>query len=171
MFNPKRIWGFLSKDHVIKEKIKKDQDIIYGARAMNAQLPGPYQRHTQDYDVYSSYPHKKAIQLEKTLDKHSGGDYFYTKAALHPGTYKVMDKGQDNRKGTNDDFGVVDYSKPTRKIKTVTIMGVKYAHISERKKDAKRSLKDPMFQFRHEKDRQDVWRIKQGNKLRRFLGW
>lgn len=168
-FNPLRVFNFIRRDEVIKDKLRKDKDIVYGARAMNVQLPAPYQRHTKDYDIYSKSPNTRARQLERDLDKSAGGDYYYVKPALHKGTFKVMDKGFDNRKGTYDDFNVADYSKPTRKIRTVSIFGIRYAHLSERKKDAKKSLNDPMFKFRHEKDRKDLYRIKQGNKIRRFL--
>lgn len=171
IFNPSRIFGFTTRHLVIEKKLRKDRDIVYGARAMNAQLPAPYQRQTRDYDIYTTTPQKKARELEKVLDVHSRGDYFYHKPAMHPGTWKVMDKGMDNRKGTYDDFGVADYTKPTRKIKSVERQGIRYAHLSERKKDAMKSLRDPMFKFRHEKERKDLYRIKQGNKLRRFLGW
>lgn len=169
MFNIARVFGFMTRDLVIKEKIRHDKDIVYGARAMNAQLPIPYQRHTQDYDVFSTTPQKRAIELERSLDKHSGGNYFYVKPAMHPGTFKVMDIGFDNKKGTYDDFGVADYTKPNRKIKAVKRNGIRYASLSERAKDARKSLSDPMFSFRHEKDRMDLYRIREGKKLRRFL--
>lgn len=170
-WNPARILMPIKVDSIVNTRLRKDNDIVYGARAMNAQLPAPFQRHTQDYDIYSKTPRKRAMQLEKDLDRNAKGDYYYTKPAMHPGTYKVMDKGIDNRKGTEDDFGIADYTKPHRKIKTVNINGIRYAHLSERRKDARRSLTQKEFEFRHEKDRKDLYRIKKGNMIRRFLGW
>ena len=170
-FNAARTFMPLKIDNIIRNKVRKDNEIIYGGRAMNAQLPAPFQRHTRDYDIYSILPKARARQLENELDKAAKGDYYYTKQAMHPGTFKVMDTGFDNRKGTADDFGVVDYSKPSRKVKTVKIRGIRYAHLSERKRDAKRSLGEKQFEYRHEKDRKDLYLIKKGKQLRGLFGW
>ncbi len=164
-FNPARVFMPTEVGSIIRNKVRRDKDIIYGGRAMNAQLPVLSQRHTRDYDIYSISPKARAKQLESELDKAAKGDYYYMKPAMHPGTFKVMDIGFDNRKGTLDDFGIADYSKPTRKIKTVKIKGIKYAHLSERKRDAKRSLSEKEFWYRHEKDRKDLWLMKKGKEL------
>lgn len=157
------------KGMIIRNRIRTTKNIMYGARAMNRQLPMMYHRHTEDFDIYSKKPRKDAIHLEKLLDRDSRGDNYYVKPAMHEGTFKVMDEGYDKIKGTKDDIGIADFSRPTRKIRTVSMEGIRYAHLSERVKDAKRSLSEPMFSFRHEKDRKDLWRIKQGRKLGRFL--
>lgn len=164
-----RVFTHMGKDTIIRDKIRNDNDIIYGARAMNMQLLGQYKRPTSDFDVYTKKPKKKARELEKVLDTRAKGDYYYAKEALHPGTWKVMDKGLDMKKGTEDDFGIADYSKPTRKIKTINRLGIRYAHISERVKDARRSLTKPEFKFRHDKDRKDLERIRLSNKITRWF--
>jgi hypothetical protein len=161
----------LKKDVVIHQRLQKTQNVVYGGKSLNIQLPFYLQRKTIDYDIYSKTPKKHAKKLEKKLDFATGANYFYTKPAIHPGTFRVMDKGFDNIKGTKDDINIADYTTPTRKIRSISIMGVRYARLSERRKDIKKSLSNPMFKFRHEKDRQDLWRIKQSNKLRRFFGW
>lgn len=166
MFNTARIFGFFNRDSAIDGTLRGREEVVYGARAMNVQLPGMLKRHTIDYDIYSKSPKAKAKRLEKVLDGQSKGDYFYTKPAMHPGTWKVMDIGFDNRKGTHDDFGVADFTKPERKIRFNVINGIRYARLSERAKDARRSLSDPEFIFRHEKDRKDLWRIKEGKKYK-----
>ena len=79
---------------------KKDKNIIYGARSINAQV-GVLSRSTDDYDVFTKNPRNSAIKTEKNFDKISGADNFYTKPAMHPGTFKVMSKGNDMKKGTN----------------------------------------------------------------------
>lgn len=159
------------KESIVRNRLRTTKNIMYGARAMNRQLPMMYHRHTEDFDIYSKRPRKDAMHLERLLDKDSRGDNYYVKPALHPGTWKVMDEGYDKIKGTKDDIGIADYSRPNRRIRTVTIDGISYAHLSERVKDAKRSLKEPIFAFRHEKDRRDLWRIKQGRKLGRLFKW
>ena len=170
-FNISKAFMPLKIDRIIRNKIRRDKDIVYGGRAMNAQLPAPFQRPTGDYDIYSVSPKARAKQLESELDKASMGDNYYMKPAMHPGTFKVMDIGYDNKKGTRDDFGIADYSKPSRKIKTVNIRGINYAHLSERKRDAKRSLSEKEFWYRHEKDRKDLWLMKKGKELRGLFGW
>lgn len=150
----------IKKNSIIEKCLRRTKNIVYGGKAMNAQLPPHLQRVTEDYDIYSKTPKKHANRLERKLDRAAMSDKFYVKPAMHPGTYKVMDRGLDNRKGTKDDVGVADYTKPTRKVKHVNIRGINYAKLSERKKDALKSLRDPAFKFRHEKDRRDLYRIK-----------
>lgn len=159
----------ITKHAVIHQRLRITKNIVYGARAMNAQLHPSYIRRTDDYDVYSKTPRIHAIHMKEKLNAMAGADVFYTKPAMHKGTHKVMDVGFDNRRGTKDDFGVVDYTKPTRKIKSIEIMGIRLAHISERKKDIRTSLRDPKFAYRHKKDRMDLTRIRATEKLRRLF--
>lgn len=166
-----RVFTNIRKGIIVRNRLRDTKNIMYGARAMNMQLPFMYYRQTEDFDIYSKRPRKDAIHLEGLLDKDSRGDFYYVKSALHKGTWKVIDKGYDNIKGTRDDLGIADFSRPTRRIRTVSIDGIRYAHLSERVKDAKRSLSEPIFAFRHEKDRRDLWRIKQGRKLGRLFKW
>lgn len=158
----------MRRELVIDNKLRKSRNIVYGARAMNKQLPLGLQRPTFDYDIYSKTPRKSARRLERCLDRDAGGDYYYTKPAQHKGTVKVMDIGEDNRRNTMDDYGVADYTRPERKIKSVRINNIRYAHLSEREKDARKSLRDPAFKFRHDKDRYDLYRIKKGRKILRW---
>lgn len=152
------------KQGEVKRKIlnqtKKEGNIVYGARSIQAQT-GIFSRGTEDYDIFSKKPEKSAMATEKELDKVTLGDNYYVKSALHPGTWKVMDKGFDNKKGTKDDFGIVDYTKfPKPKPKTVTIRGVKYRKLSEEEKAKRKSIKDPAYKFRHKKDKEDLNRMK-----------
>lgn len=149
----------------ILKQTKQDNNIVYGAQAMMVQSHPVVRRGTTDYDIFSNNPKKSARKLEGNLDKQFGTDQFYMKEAMHKGTYKVMDKGQ-NLKSKRDDFGIADYSKPERKPKTIKVGGVKYVHISETKKDKLKSLKDPEYAFRHQKDRNDLRIIKSNERLR-----
>jgi len=161
----------IKREPIIKDRLRKTKNIVYGGQAMNIQLPFFLQRHTRDYDIYSKTPKKHAKKLEKKLDIAAQGNFYYTKQAVHKGTFRVMDKGLDNIKGTRDDFNIADYTKPTRTIRTISIMGIRFASLSERRKDIRKSLRNPMFKFRHKKDNEDLWRIKESNKLRRLFGW
>lgn len=155
--NFKRVKTSLNIGTFIENQARKNNEIIYGARSLKKQI-GLFSlaRPTSDYDVYSSKPKRSAVKIEKTLDQSSGGNNYYVKPALHPGTYKVIDVGFDQKKNTRDDFGVVDYTKPDRRIKFKKINGIKYAAISEIVKDRKKSLADKESAFRHPKDRRDL---------------
>jgi len=155
----KNYLAFWNRKKAILKQAKKNKEIVYGARAMNRQTHLMYHRQTIDWDLYSNKPKRSALQIERTLDKQSGKDTYYTKEALHPGTFKVMHKGMDMRKGTKDDFGVADYTKPDKIPKTKIINGVRHVTIPSIVKDRKRSLKDKESAFRHEQDRMDLRRI------------
>lgn len=155
---------------IVKRQAKRNKEIIYGAQAIKHQIFEPLSRPTLDWDLFSSNPKKSARQLERSLDKSAGGNWFYTKPAQHPGTHKVMDIGQDMKKGTDDDFGVADYTEMQRGVKTRTIRGVKFTRLSEVSKSKRAVLKDPESKYRHEKDRQDLEIIRQGQMARRRYG-
>jgi len=141
-------------------RARKNQDIIFGQQSIKAQT-GIFSRNTFDFDIFTKHPKKSAFQTEKDFDKIVGFDYFYTKPAQHPGTWKVVGKGVDLKKGTSDDEGFVDYSGfPKPKPKTIIINGVMYRKLSEEKKGKLSAIKDPEYKFRHEKDRADLNRIK-----------
>lgn len=152
-------FNYLNRGKVIKKQVRSNDSIIFGGQAIKAQI-GFFARPTNDYDILSMQPKKSARQLARTLDKKTGQDNFYTKAALHPGTTKVMHVGSDKIRGTNDDIGIADFSKPRPKFKSNKIEGVNYASLSEIKKDKNASLKSKEFAFRHKKDKDDLNRIK-----------
>ena len=170
-FNQKKLDKFTSlawpnKEQIIESEVRKNKAVIYGARAMNMQLKPRvfgfpiFGRDTTDYDIFHRRPKPVAKRIERSLDIGYGADLFFVKEAIHPGTWKVMSKGVDNRANTEDDVGIADVTRPTRKIKTRTIGGVKYANISERERDAKRALTEKQYKFRWWKDREDLRRIK-----------
>jgi len=162
-----RIFTHLFKGKQIKEQAKRNNEILRGARAMNRQLAfGFLERGTEDYDLFSKTPEKSALELERELDRKAGGDFYYVKPLAHIGTFRVMDKGND-LKSSHDDFGIVDYTKQPKKTKVIIIDGLKHSHISERIKDAKKNLADPLAIHRHFKARGDLERIKVSNIFRR----
>lgn len=147
---------------VILKKARKKNEIVYGARAIQAQI-GIFSRPTEDFDIFTKNPKKAASSTEKKLDLGVGFDYFYTKKGVNPGTWKVKGKGYDMKKGTPDDEGIVDYTEmPSPAPKTKNINGIRYRALSEEVKAKRAVLKDPNFAFRHKKDREDLIRIKFG---------
>lgn len=161
----KCIWqeakAFFNRDKPIIKQVKRDKNIIYGARAIKAQIGGAFARPTKDYDILSNAPKRSAHQLQKKLDSTAGGDYYYaTPSKVHPTTKKVYHVGKDMKKRTKDDIGIADFTKPERNYRTVNIKGVKYVHLSEVKKDKRKALADKEFEFRHAKDQEDLNRMK-----------
>jgi hypothetical protein len=146
-------------DNLIKQKVKKRQYVVYGARALNAYFPPYLDRHTEDWDIYSPNPRISANRLEKKLDNHFGGDFFYVKRAEHPGTYKVKSRVTER--------GVADYTKPENKIPHKTIGGIKYIGLNYVKKHIKKTLQDPSAKFRWDKDKEALQRIKLYEKIKK----
>lgn len=154
---------------IILGQVKKNKSIVYGAKALMVQIPLGATRQTRDYDIFSDNPRKSARQLERKLDKQFKGNYFYVKEAEHPGTFKVMDHGNDIN-DTKDDRTVADFTKQPRPLNLVRIDGVNYTHLNEVEKDKRRALSDPQYKFRHPKDRADLERIKFSKLYRRITG-
>jgi hypothetical protein len=152
---------------IILNEAKKQNHIVYGAQAMNTQLIPALRRNTSDIDLYANNPRKAANNTQRKLDKKIAGgkDDFYSRRAVHKGTYRVMHEGDDNRRNTQDDRVVADYTKMQKKVKTKTLDGVRYEHIKSIEKGKRRTLKDPKSKYRHEKDRSDLDRIRLNNQL------
>ena len=142
---------------IIEKQVKKGNKIIYGSKAMNAQIHPFTRRYSPDYDIYTNTPRKDAIELDKKLDKLLGGNYFYPKPAQHEGTWKVKHKGLDGVPSA-DDIGIADFSKGTAP--NVKKKGMRYEKLSNIIKSKKKILKDPESEYRHDKDRGDLRRIK-----------
>lgn len=157
-------FAFLLLDDTIKSQVKKDNNIIYGAQSIKRQI-GPFARETKDYDIISKTPKQSADKLQRMLDKQSGGDNFYAKPAMHPGTFRVRHVGFDRKKGTDDDLDIADFTTPQRKYKTKMIDGIRYVTLQEVKKDKRKALRDPAYKFRHKKDKDDLDRIRNAKKF------
>ena len=148
-----------ARKKALLNQTQQEGNVIFGGRSIQKQI-GIFSRGTEDYDIFSKKPKLSAKKTEKAFDCIHGGDVFYTKPAMHPGTHKVMHKGFDGKKGTEDDYGVVDYSGfPIPKPQTVTVAGVKYRKLSQELKAKNKALRDPAFKFRHPKDAEDKFRI------------
>jgi len=142
----------------IKNQVKRNKSVVYGARALNEHLPPHLQKHTRDWDVFSKKPLQSAKQLEKALDKIFNGDYFKVEQARHKGTYKVI----SNVTGKT----IADFTKSERKVLSVMGWdGIDYHKISQIEDKLKRIIADPSKEFRHEKDKEALMRIKLYKKI------
>lgn len=137
---------------VIRQHAKTHNVTVYGNRAINSHLPRYLDKHTDDWDFFSSTPRRHAHQVERRLDKRFGGDYFRVEPAQHPGTFKVRNNI------TNE--GVADYTKPNQRIPSTRKEGMKVAKLSWIKKQKKETLLNPSSQFRHAKDEETLTRIR-----------
>lgn len=131
-------------------------DILYGSEAIARQVGGVNARQPNDLDMYSNQYKKRAVDINRGLNRTAGTSYYYMKPAIHQGTMKVMSNGQDGRQGTRDDVNIIDITKPTKHINYVTIRGRRYADIRDIRKDKITALNDKTQQFRHEKDKEDL---------------
>ena len=162
----------IDKQDVINARVKKfmkDQGlIVYGARSINAQAD-ILTRDTSDWDAISNNPKKTAYDLQRALDKIVKGDYFYSKPAIHKGTFKVKGIGNDLIRDTKDDESIADFSIPEKKVKYKIINGIKYRDLKEEIRRKKFTLTEPEKKFRHAKDKADLDRIKANIRIKRLL--
>jgi len=128
-----------------------DHEVVYGARAINKRLPKHLQSDTHDYDIYTPFPKKDAREVEKELDKHFNGDFFFVERANHPGTFRVRSHA--------DGKTHADYTKLEGEIPFDKIDGIKYEKLNNIKGKIKKTLDNPMAYYRHQKDRDALNRI------------
>ena len=154
----------------ILNQARRNKSIIYGSQALVKQIGVlKINRIPEDYDIFSRQPKKSARQLERNLDRKLGGDFFYYKPAILKKTvHRVMSKGNDMKRGTDDDFGIADFSPiPIPLPRTRTINGIKYVTLSHVSKSKRKALRDPKYKWRHSKDRKDLNLIKLHKKIKR----
>jgi len=139
-------------EEVIKQFLKDRRAIVFGARSVNQHLPAHLDKHTVDYDILTpNDPIRVANEMEKSLDKRFGGNFFFVEPALHPGTFKV--------KSVVTGTTVADISGLTEFIPNVNIKGINYSTLDHQVRQIKRSLADPQSSFRHAKDAESLQRI------------
>lgn len=138
---------------IIRNYLRKEKKVLYGARALNEHMPPHLDRHTIDFDVYAKKPKLDALKVEKQLDKELGGNYFYVKPAVHKGTWKVVDSISEE--------GVADFTRVRRKPKHLTTLdGINYARLKDLKRRLKLILKKKRFEHRWKRAREALKRIK-----------
>lgn len=148
-----------TRKRVLLNQTRKEGNMIYGGQSLKAQMGG-IARNTRDFDILTKRPSKSAKVTEKNFDRVHGRDDFFIKQGRYKNTKKVMWKGMDGRKNTRDDVGMVDYTKQTRNIPFKKIRGVKYTTLAHETQTKKQILQAKGSKFRHEKDIDDLERIK-----------
>lgn len=135
----------------VLNKAEKEDQIIYGARAINRQVPTPLKKKTRDFDILTNKPRKKAKELVEELNRRLGKEEFVMTKAKHKGTFKVKDS-----KGKT----VVDYTQINKRPKVKRSFGNKFKDIKSIKKNIQRVIKKQETEFRREKDLDALRRIK-----------
>lgn len=158
----------MRRKEIVVGQVRRNKSIIYGGEALKQQVGLIFARPTEDIDVFSNQPFKEAKRTTKILNRSSRGRHYYVKPAEHKGTWKIKHVGFDLIPKTKDDIQVADYTIKPKKIRTIKMNGVNYAHLSEVKRSKKNILKQKEFKFRHEKDRDDLSRIRFAEEIRRF---
>lgn len=155
---------------IIGREARRKRQVIYGAQAMNVQLPFLLRRRTEDFDIYTRNPRASAQAMQRRLDREvAGQDDFYARRAKHRGTWRVMHEGLDQRKRTKDDIGIVDYTKQPRSLETVKRNRLTYQSLRSVEARKRKILRDPKSRYRHRKDRADLERIECFRVLRNML--
>lgn len=162
----KRFIALMLKDNVVRDEAIKNKDVVYGSQSIKAQL-GFWSREPGDWDVFSKQPLISARRVERRLDKLSGGDHYFIRPALHKGTFKVQEEGPDNKKNTGDDVQVADYTKRPVGLRPIILSnGLRVVGLKDTLRDKMKSVKDPMYAYRREKDNEDLLRIKFFKKIK-----
>ena len=138
-------------DQHVPPYVKERGDIIYGARALNKQLPKDLQRPTDDYDIWSKQAKEHCDKLEDHLDECVGCDLF-SEEQLDVGKGKKVYRIRTNPTGKQE----VDYSHPPKDYRYKTIGGIKYQDIEHQEKRLREMAKDPRLAFRAEKTARDL---------------
>jgi len=145
---------FIIRDAILN-KASKEKQIIYGARAINSQVPSYLKKKTIDYDILTNKPKKVAKDLALELNARIGRNEFKVVHAKHKGTFKVKDS-KDNT--------IVDYTQLKRTPKVNKSWGNNYKKLSSIKTHIKKSLGKKDNEFRREKDLDALNRIEMSEK-------
>ena len=134
--------------------------ILHGARAQNAQLPRFLERKTKDYDIFVERPVKRAFALERKLDRLFRENQFRVKL----GSSKVIPVAKVVSNITGK--AIVDFARPSRRVETKVVTGVRVTTLKDQKGQALRNLKNPETLFRRAKDKDLLKRIRKFEKIR-----
>lgn len=144
----------------ILSSLQRKGGVVHGGKAQNAQLPRNLERPTKDYDIFVKRPNKRARALEQKLDKLFRGNFFRVKK----GSSKEIPVSKVISNVTNE--SIVDFARPSRKVETKVVSGVRVATLRDQKQQALRNLQKKDTQFRRPKDLDLLKRIRAYEKIR-----
>ncbi|GAF71985.1 unnamed protein product [marine sediment metagenome] len=142
-------------DKSITQHIKKHNQAIHGAKAVNKQITEEFHRPTQDFDVWTKNPQHHQDKMEDELDKLAGTDMFHEETKPLQGHPDIMVYRVVGPRGE-----VVDYMLPPPGAKTKRIDKIRYETLQYAKKIHKQILADPNIGWaRKQKSARDLRRI------------
>ena len=133
----------------INEFIRKKKNVIYGARALNANLSPLLKRHTNDFDVWSRKPRAHAEELAKEL----GQERYHVKRVQLPTgkfVYRVYHKSGQL---------TADFTRIPSKEKYFFKYGIRYQTLMHQKERLEEILSDTTKRYRHLKAQMDLNKI------------
>ena len=145
-------------NEVVLSKAQKDNQIIHGSRAYNAQSPQHLRKSTTDWDILTKKPKKAAEEVAKTLKRRLGKDVNVVKGS-HKGTYRVK-IGKEV---------IADYTQIKTAPKTNKSWGNQYRSIKSIKRNATRLSNNPKLDYRKAKDLDTLSRIKKIERIDKLL--
>lgn len=148
----------LTINEVILNKVNKEKQIIYGARAYNLQSPTHLRKTTYDYDIQTKKPKKFAKEIAIELKRRLGKDIKVVKGS-HKGTYRVK----------IDNETIADYTQLKKPYKSKNVWGIQVRDIKSIKKNVKRMLSKPELSYRKEKDTDVLNRITEIERIDKFF--
>jgi len=154
-------WEKILPPKVIRS-IKRNNDVMHGARSVNMIVGKRYARKTKDFDVYSKEPNKRAHQIENEIDRCMGCDMAYVHYQKIPKLNQF--NGDDERmakelfivKTVPHQDGDVDYMELPHGLPTHRRKGIRHEDLKEAYRKAQKALNQPL---RHFKARRDMERI------------
>lgn len=142
---------------IIENHTRRNKNIIYGGRAVNAKVGPDFSRQSHDYDIYSKFPKRHAIQIEKRIDRKIGADVAHVEEVAFDNRdgksgkmYRVVTKPY----GDPD----VDYNLMPSSIEFETINGIRYETLGKAEEKYKKMIREGE-EKRYYKARLDLQRI------------
>jgi len=151
-FNPYKPKKDDKLDKTVLKHTKKHRNTIHGRRSLNSQMPEPFHRRTNDWDIFSKTPKAHMESLDDRLDEMAGYD------AFKEATIQLMDSNQIIYRVVSRRTGeeVADFMLAPPGLKYKLISGVRYETLEHAKKIYKGILANPKLRDRWNKTRGDL---------------
>ena len=150
-------WERILPPKVIRS-IKRNNDVMHGARSVNMIVGKKYSRKTKDFDVYSKEPSKRAHQIENEIDKACGCDMAYVHYQAIPkmnpmnGDDPNMAKELFIVKTVPNQDGDVDYMQLPPNLPYHKRKGIFHEDLEEAYRKAQKNLNHPLRYFKAQRD-------------------
>jgi len=156
----------------VLRSIRRHNDILHGSRSVNMIVGPRYSRPAKDFDVYSSEPQKRAVEIENQIDRACGCDMASVRHRQIP---KVLPGEEDPFMAkelfivetvVNND-GDVDYMKTPKGLPTTRKNGIRHESLKEAYRKAHKNKNQPLRMVKANADIKRIeayWRSKKRRK-------